>query len=264
MEMIFSRNPQGAMAPLLSFMHTAGELEGDNLVIDSPVTFVYNNPRERLIFWPQFRRNPAQELYQALGSLAEAEKAIPEAAQAILTGATHFIFSTPQLVVQAKISSSGRLDMYVIVSEENPFVGALGQLGMQLTVLQELIAGAAKKPVGYFTIQHMQLRAPAMAVGQLLKAAFDEPVLDLYETGDIKTRRIDGPLDIKVMIAEETPTGLRSKWARKVMLPLIACGKCEDVEEARKMAENIKAADIRRAMVEWTEAVIEAKKAESK
>jgi len=155
-----SRNAHSAMTPFLQMMQISGEQDGESLAINEPVIFRFERPRERLIFYPAFRRNVAQELGQALASLSQAEETLPQAAAAVLGGARHFMFSTPHMVVRGDIGFDGRFNLYAVVTEDNPFRGALGQLGLQMSLLQELMAGAVKKQVGTLTIQHMSATLP--------------------------------------------------------------------------------------------------------
>ncbi|MCP4896070.1 MAG: hypothetical protein GY906_03765 [bacterium] len=256
MHLIPSRNAQSAMAPFLQMMHTSAEQEGDMLILNEPVLFTFEKPRERLVFYPGYARNPASELGQACQSLAQTEGAIEDAAKAVVNGAGHFLFSTPHLVVRADVDSSGRFNMQTIVSETNPFVGALGQLALQMSILQELMAGAVKKPVGTLSFQHMNVILKDEVITHLLKLGYEEPVRDPYAEG-MKVRRIDGPLQLK-MLSEEgnNATGYKSKWVRHVALPLLACINTETAEEARELVKTIKAEDWRRAMSQWIEAVI--------
>lgn len=257
MNQITARNGQQAMAQVLQLLHTSGELSDEGVLsFNSPVTLTYENPRERFIFWPGFRRNPAQEFYTALSSLQGAEAGIPQSAEAILGGASHFLFSTPQLVVQGQVGKDGRLNLTAVVAERNPFTGCFGQLALQLTLLQELMANSIKKNVGTFTIQHMGLDADAGVVGQLLKMSYDNPVEDPYETGKVKVRKIDNDVPIGMIIAEgDNAMGYKSKWVRGALLPLLKTGTFEDIEDIAKQTKKVKASDMRAAMEDWIDAV---------
>ena len=112
MQVIHSRNPQGSMTPFLQLMHTSAEQEpGGMLALNEPVVFSWERPRERLIFYPGFRRNPAQELGQAFNALSQAEASLADAAEAVVGGARHFLFSTPHLVVRGDIGNDNRFNM---------------------------------------------------------------------------------------------------------------------------------------------------------
>jgi len=256
---ITARNSQQALASFLQLMHSEADLDQKGVLrLTEPITFVFEEPRERFIFWPGFRRNPAQEFHTALQSIAQTESSLPQAAEAILADDSHFLFSTPQLVVQAKLTKAGKVDMYAIVSERNPFTGAFGQLAMQLTVLQELLCNEVKKNMGSFTIQHMGVEMHSAVVGQLLKASFDSPVADPYENGDVKARKIDSPVEIKMILEEgDKAMGYKSKWVRGVLLPLLKTGTFEDLDDIAKQIKKVKASDVRRSMEEWLLAVRE-------
>ena len=260
MQLINSRNPQGSMAPFLQLMHTSAKLEGDMLILNEPVVFSWERPRERLIFFPGFRRNPAAELGQAFHSLSQAENSIVEAAEAVVGGAQHFLFSTPHLVVRGDIGHDNRFNLAAVIAETNPFAGALGQLGLQMTFLQELLATSVKRQVGGLTVQHMGIAVREEVIKNLLKSSFENSVSDPYD-GGMKPRKIDGPVELKMLGEEgDNAIGYKSKWVRQVALPLLAAGHAESAEDALKLAKKIKADDWRRAMVEWSEAVILAQK----
>ena len=254
-QIIPARNVQQALVPLLQALHTTAEDIGEDLVFTDPVVFRFRNPRERLVFFPGFRRNPAQELSQSMQSLVQAEGNIQQAADAVVAGAGHFLFSTPQLVVRGDIGTDGRFNLTAILADTNPFTGALGQIGLQMSILQELLANAAKKSVGELTIQHMGVRVPLQVVKNLMKAALDNDTSDPYD-GDLKPRKIDGPLEMKMLVEEgDQATGYKSKWLRHVALPLFACLKAETVEEALELTKKIKTEDWKRSMIDWLQAV---------
>jgi hypothetical protein len=263
MQLITSRNIHGALAPLLQLMHVSAEQENDRFILREPVIFTFDRPRERLIFYPDFRRNPAHELGQALLSLSQAEASIEEAATAVISGASHFLFSTPHLVVRGDIDHGGRFNLSAVIAEKNPFAGAIGQLGLQMSILQELLANSAKKPVGILSVQHMGLEVNAEIIKGLLRGAYDGMTSDPYD-GELKPRKIDSPVELK-MLGEEgaKAIGYKSKWVRQVALPLLIAGKAETPEEALELTKNIKANDWRRAMIEWTETVIKARAAQA-
>lgn len=254
-QIIPGRNFQSLMVPMLQSLHTAAEEEGEDLVFHDPVIFTVHRPTERLVFFPGFRRNPAQELGQAFASLAQAEGSIEDAAKAVTDGGGHFLFSTPQLVVRGSVGGDGRFNLTAVLADTNPFQGVLGQMGLQMSILHELMAQAAHKHVGTLTIQQMGLRVPLSVVTQLMRAALDQHPEDPYEAG-LKPRKLDGPLQMK-MAVEEGPSasGYSSKWVRHVALPLLATLKAEDLDEARKLAEGIKADDWRRSCLEWLDAM---------
>jgi len=257
MEMIRARSPQAAMPALLQAMYAGGDLDDDgNLTLDHPVLFTFEQPRERLIFWPWIRRNPAGELASALQPLAQAEERIPNAAGTIVKGSEHFILSTPSLLVQVRMDRASRFNMHAVASDSNPFQGAFGQLGLQLSILLELLAGAAKKNVGELTIQHQRLVLPKTVVAQLLGVEMANIVEDPYR--NIKPRKIDGPLDIANILATPEETMGKSKWVRHVAGPLLLAGRAETAAEGMELAKKIKADDFKRSMIEWCEAVQQA------
>jgi hypothetical protein len=259
MELIRSRNQQTAMPALLNTLFE-GELREDMLVVDHPVVFTFERPRERLVFWPGIRRNPAHELHQALQSISTAEASLEKAAAAIVGGADNFLFTTPQMVVQGKMASDGRMNLTAILADTNPFTGAFGQAGLQLSILHELLANIAKKSVGELSIQQMGLVLQKQVVEQLLKGSFDNMPEDPYSKG-MKPRKVDPPLDIATLIDPQIEAiGGKSKWARLVAAPLLRVAQAETAEDALELCKKIKADDWRRAMTEWCEAVMVAEK----
>lgn len=253
MEMIRTRNQQQAMPALLNTLFE-GERRDENAVVDHPVVFTFEQPRERLIFWPGIRRNPAAEMAQALQSLNQTEPHLGDAAKAVLDGSENFLFHHPRLVVQVSENHAGRLNLYAVLADSNPFTGAFGQQGLQLSMLLELLANEARRQVGEMTIQHQRLTVPASVVSQLLKSTLDDPPVNPYDR--IKPRKIDGPLAIADVLGDPAATmGIKSKFVRHVIGPLLLAGRAESAAEAAELAKKIKADDWRRAMVEWCEAV---------
>jgi len=254
MEMTRSRNAQRAVPAMLQALYT-GEQDGDDLLLDYPVLYTFEEPRERLVFWPGIRRNPAAEIQQALHSLQQAEEHLPSAAENILKGNEGFLFSTPQLLVQAKLRGN-QVNLHAVVSDTNPFVGAFGQIGLQMSILLEMLAHYAKKNVGEMTIQHQSVRLPKDVVEQLLAPTYADIPEDPYRK--IKPRKIDIPLGIADLLNNPEETMGKNKWIRHVGGPLIRAGKAETAAEAQELAKQIKADDIKRSMIEWCEAVQQA------
>lgn len=253
MEMIRSRNAQSAMPALLSTLFEAEQKDGDQ-VVDHPVVFTFEKPRERMIYWPGIRRNPAGEMAQALQSLSQTEDALESAAEAVKSGANHFLFSTPQLMVQGRLGTKGELNLYAVIADENPFTGAFGQIGLQLSLLGEAIAKAGKMKLGELTVQHQRLRLPSNVVAQLMQGTLQGIPEDPYDNG-MKPRTLELPLDLKMLIEEgEQASGYKSKWIRHVALPLLAAGRAKTPAEGKELAKKIKADDWRRSMIEWCEA----------
>lgn len=254
MEMIRARNQQAALPALLQSLYTDGEQHADQLLLDHPVVFTFERPRERLIFWPGIRRNPAGELAQALTSLQAAEPHMEQAAQAVVQGNQRFMYHNPQMVVQVRDDGAGRMDLYAILTDPNPFTGAFGGQALQLSVLLELLAQAGKRQVGELTVQHQQLQLPANVVAQLMKGSLEAMPANPYADG-LKPRKIDGPLDLGDTLKHpEVTMGHRSKWVRHVAGPLLVAGKADSPQQAAELAKRIKAEDWRRAMIEWCEA----------
>ena len=257
MEQMRSRNAQMAVAGMLQSLYAGGEhTEDDQLLLDHPVLYTFEEPRERLIFWPGIRRNPAQELSQALTSLAQAEEHMEPAAKSITDGSDGFLFSTPRLLVQAHATDAGKINLHAVVADTNPFVGAFGQIGLQMSILIELLAHAAKKQVGELTIQHQRVALPKQVVEQLLRPSIEHIPEDPYRS--IKARKIDSPLGINDLLNNPEETMGKSMWLRHVAGPLLVAGKAETPAEAIVLAKKIKADDWRRSMTEWCEAVQQA------
>ena len=261
MQLINSRNPHSAMASFLQMMHIAAEQEGKMLHLRQPCIFTWDHPCERLIFYPGFARNPAKELRQALQSIAQTESVILPAAESVLQGARHFLFSTPQLVLQANIDGSGCFNMAAVISETNPFLGAFGQLALQMSILHELLARSIKRRIGTLSIQHMNISVPEEVIRNFLRSAYDNEIVDPYEAGTMKARKLDAPLDLQMLTSEDAQAlGYKSKWVRQVALPLFSADAEETPEECLEECQRIKADDWRQAMIEWTETRIMAKK----
>ena len=259
MEVIRTRNAQSGIAPMLQLFYTDAEQEGGALFIEHPVVSIFEHPRERLVFWPGLVRDPAHELLLAATSLAPSEAALPKVAPAIKAGVRQFLFSTPQLVVQARIGGNGRMNLYVVLADANPFTGAFGQVGLQMSILLEMLAAEARVQVGEMAVQHQGLLLPTEVVERLLRLSVDDRPEDPYQTGAFKARKIDGPLNLAALVdPEHNAMGHKSKWIRHVAMPLIEAGKCETPQEALKLAANIKADDWRQALTDWCQATIEA------
>lgn len=255
MELVRSRNPQSAMPELLHMLYSNGIKEDEMLIIPDPIMFTFEKPRERLIFWPEFQRNPAKELVVALTGLKDVESVITKAAQDVVDGKEHFIFVTPQLMVQASIDRADKFNMRTVVAEQNPFLGAFGHLMLQLTVLQELMANAVNKNMGTFSVMHMSLRTRADVIEKLLKSSIDSIPGDPYQNG-LKIRKIDGTINMTMLLEEGArATGYRSKWVRQVALPLFMSAQGENHEDGVKLAKSIKADDWKRAQIEYLHAL---------
>lgn len=261
MNHIGSRNPQSAMPRLLQLMYRRGDKDGEMLIMPEPVMFTFQKPRERLIFWPGFQRNPVKELVIALTGLRQVENVISKAAQDVVDGKEHFVFVTPQLMVQANIDRAGKFNMRAVVAEQNPFLGAFGHLMLQLTILQELMANAVDKDMGAFSIMHMSLKIRADLIEKFLKESLDDIPGDPYSDG-LKTRRIDGTINMSMLLDEGAKaTGYRSKWVRAVALPMFLAASGEDFDESMKRAKSIKADDWKRSYIEYLYALKVAKEA---
>lgn len=267
MELIRTRNAQQSLSAIIPLLYSSGEESGSDLLLDAPVMFEWERPRERMTFWPSFRRNPAHELAQSLQALRTAEAAIPDAARAVLAGKHHFLFSTPAVAIQGSIGTDGRLHLRCVTTERNPMAGALGQLGFQLTMLHELIANEAKRNLGTFSILQLGIQLPVDAVRTMFLAGADVLGYDPYTSGETKARSIDSPLDMGVLLDQgEKAIGYRSKWGRHVALPLFATQKLAmggDWYGARIAAKLIKADDYRTSMLDWLEAAQAAQEAQS-
>jgi hypothetical protein len=248
MEVIKARNLQTAMPAILDLLYARGERKDGQLVYRQPVSVTFEKPDERLLFWPGYKLNPAKQLHQAYASLGTAEAGIPQVAQQILTGTGQFLFSTPILVMRSVISDEGRLESYAVVANSDPMVGVAGQLGLQLSILHELLALASRKRLGKLTIQHMDLSAPEERVCMLMQNSLQDRAGDPYSTGEAKPRGLDA--DLEMTAALSAPLGLKSKWTRHVFVPLQEVGALVDEKpnEARKQLGRIKAGDWRLAM----------------
>lgn len=259
MELVRSRNPQSAMSETLNLLYRKGEKVGENLVMPEPVSFIYEKPRERLIFWPSFQRNPSRELHAALSGIRQIEKVIGDAAKEVMAGKTHFIFSNPQIVVQAHIDRSNRFHMRTVAAETNPFLGALGNAMLQLSILQELMANSIDHEMGTFTMLHMTISVKADFVEKLLKESLDGIPDDPYQHG-LKTRKIDGNINIAMLLDEGArAAGYRSKWTRCVALPVFLSSQGRDFDESMKRTKDIKADDWRRLQIEYLRALNDAR-----
>lgn len=246
MEVIKARNLQQAFPRVLELMYGRGQRTKDEMVVyDRPCAITLERPDERLLFWPGYRLSPAKALLQAYQSLATAEPGIAQTAQSVLNGSPQFLFSTPVLVVQARITSEGRFETYAILTTEDPMVGVAGQLGLQLSMLHELLANAAKKKLGSLTIQHMRLAAPEERTSQLLLNSLNDGFHDPYERGEVKPRSLDDQLEMGEAIKKTL--GLRSKWSKHVFIPLQELDALP-ATEARAKLGSIKASDWRLAM----------------
>jgi len=254
MEMIRSRNQQAAIPAVLNCLYETGDERDDVLVVDHPVIFTFERPRERMVYWPGLVRNPAHELMTAFTSLAPSEGSLADAAAAVKGGRKHFLFSTPQLVVQGRMASDGRMDLYIVTADTNPFLGAFGQMNLQMSILLELLAEAGKVHVGELTIQHQSLSLRKDVVAELLRASFDQLPEDPYANG-LKPRKIDGPLNMQVLAEDGgNVMGHKSKWVRHVAIPLLAAMQAETPAEGRELAKKVKADDWRRSMIEYCDA----------
>lgn len=73
MNVISARNPHHALAIAVELLQTHGverdSRDGPVLVMESPVTTVYSEPRERVVFWEQRDANPFFHLYESLWML---------------------------------------------------------------------------------------------------------------------------------------------------------------------------------------------------
>lgn len=224
---------------------------------------VYEKPRERLIFWPGFVRNPARELVIALSGLKQIEDVITESAEKVVSGREHFIFSTPQLVVQANVDDYNKFNMRTVIAEPNPFSGALGHLALQLTILQELMANAVNRNMGAFSIQHMSMAVKADVVETLLKESLNGLPEDPYQNG-LKYRKIDGKLNMAMLLDEGAAAqGYRSKWVRTVALPLFQSAQGDDYDASASWAKKIKSNDWKRAQVEYLDALKKAQESKN-
>ena len=252
-----ARNPHSGLCPLLEYLSREGTKQGEEYVLAEPCVLRWEQPKERLVFWDGLTRNPAEELRQVATGLALAESHAEPAAKTVLEGNGQFLFSTPLLAVQGRFTSEGRFDLTAIMSTENPFVGAFGQIGLQMAMLQEMMAKAVKKPVGCLTMQHMGIRAPMAAVAAILESSRSKVGYDPYAEKDIKPRDFDGPLELKMLSEEGTNAiGYKSKWVRKVALPLLqieALANENGPLAAMQKVGDIKASDWRAAMEEWLE-----------
>lgn len=249
MEVIKARNLQQAFPRVLELMYARGQRTKDEqIVYDRPCIVTMERPDERLLFWPGYKLNPAAHLMQAYQSLATAEPGIAQTAQAVLNGSGQFLFSTPVLVVQSRISKEGRFETYAIVTTDDPMVGLAGQLGLQLSILHELLANAAKKKLGSLTIQHMRLVAPEERTSQLMLNSLQEGFDDPYEAGRVKPRSLDDQLEMGEAIKKTL--GLKSKWSKHVFIPLQELAALPQTE-ARGKTGNIKASDWRLAMEQY-------------
>ena len=259
MQVIKARSQQLAMPQLLSTLYD-GEQKDGVLVVDQPVVFTFEQPRERLLFWPGIRRNPAQELVAALAALKVAEDGIEAAVAGVAKGNHSFLFSTPVMVAGAKITGNNCLDMYGIISDPNPFTGAFGQANLQLSILQEMMAHAGKLDIGELTVQHQGLHMGTKIVEQLFQGALGgQRPADPY-AADLKPRKIDMPIDVASLLdpALRGAMGRKSKWSRLVAGPILDVGECKTPQEGLALCKKIKADDWRRATIEWCEALIQA------
>lgn len=255
MECLRSRNPQSALPALLNMLYANGVSKDGKLSLPDPATFVYEKPRERLIFWPGFHRNPAKELVAALGALRQIEDVIPKAAADVVAGREHFIFFTPQMTVQANIDSNNKFNMRTVVAESNPFHGAFGYLALQLTLLHELMANSVKIDMGTFSIQHMSISADKEVIEMLLKESLNNIPKDPYQNG-VKIRKIDGNINMAMLLDEGVAAqGYRSKWVRSVALMLFHSAQCESFDAAISWAKKIKADDWKLAQITYLEAL---------
>jgi hypothetical protein len=255
---IVARNPHSALGAFLQQLVDRGTKHEDQLVFPEPCTFAWQLPKERLIFWDGMLRDPAQELQTAAHGLAEAEAVLELSAQKILKGNRQLLFATPELAVQGQLDTNKRFRLVVALATSNPFIGAFGQYGLQISMMQELMAKSIKKPVGPMVMIHMAgVQATTLAVGGLLEEIHKRLAWDPYAEKFVKPRDLDGPLELK-MLSTEGPMamGYKSKWVRHVAVPLLEILKAqrEDTDiDIEKTTKRIKASDWRMAMELWSD-----------
>lgn len=250
-----ARNPHSALCLALMHLSEHGTKVDGNFVLSEPCAFTWEQPKERFVFWEGMSRDPGEELRQVAIGLAAAEAHIGPAGETVLQGSNQFLFSTPLLAVQGRIVDN-KLNMMAITTQTNPFIGAFGQINMQLTMLHELMAKSIRKSVGQFTIQHMGLSAPMEAVGALLEASRKQHGEDPYTEKLVKPRDLDANIELQMLATEGAGAiGYKSKWVRHVALPLLEISEMakERPLAALQQVNRIKASDWRASMEEWLE-----------
>lgn len=254
MEVIKARNVQKAMPTVLDLLYSRGETVDGLVQYRHPVSITVEHPDERLLFWPGMKTNPFGAIANAYRSLATAEAGLETVAQAILAGRREFLFSTPILVLSATVTPENRLDAYAVITERNPLSGIGGQLGLQLSMLHELLAATTKKPLGVLTIQHQRLEMPRADLEQMMLNSLQERPVDPYSELGVKPRGLDAKLEMEMALT--APVGIKSKWTRSVFLPMreIAGLMAEKPQEARKQCGRVKAGDWRLALERFLDA----------
>lgn len=235
-----ARNMQSA---LKSFMDKLGTRDS----IDEPLMVILTHPREKVMVWTGWGNSPAQELCDALLSLRQVRKIIPNLASKLGELTPGFHLQSPIMSVSFELTEKKEVTVTAVTPETDVSHAAFGPMMMQLSMLQELIASHAKCGVGTLTLVQLQARIPKRPV------MGDEGYTDgVYSPIPMESAE-DFWADLDMFLQQQdNAIGYKSLFIRKVAVPVVRAAKLaeDDPSEAKKALSSIAATDWRAAMAE--------------
>lgn len=245
------RNPQIALMALREDLLGRQHEDGVRRIRE-PVVVAVSRPEERVLSWPELRRDPAQELSDALVGILQAKPLVPLVAESLQRETQGFHFSANALAVHFGLDFMGFVDLTAFTSDNDLMGGAFGQLGLQLSLMLELVSREADRARGTLTIIH----SSGMVDKKSCQALLPDYYSPAWQSGYVVDGNLPMPIDTEhfwsdvEMFCEvqEKAVGFKSKFARHLLLPLTLASKAEGKDEALKACESIQATDWRRAM----------------
>jgi hypothetical protein len=254
MHSIMVRNAHSTLPKLMNLFHSEG------WAIPDIVSITWTQPQERCLFWPVLKWNPAKEMIGMLHGVRNSSKALDwiKAAVENVVSLGGFMFSSEQIAVQMLIEEQS-LALIVCTPLRDPFQGVLGQLGLQLSFLQEMAAKEVGLQVGRMTVIHTRLEMEKQWGETVLRSSFNDPGDPYVGKKRVRPLHVDRGVskDLPMFLEQgDKAMGYQSQWMRRVASPvaLVAAFKEKDPEQAKKRVKDIKSEDWRLAMEHWVEA----------
>ena len=248
MALIKARNRNQSLQKFLDLMRVEAIGGQGSLFLTEPLAFVWERPQERCMF---ISSDPISELMVALKGLAEVESAIEQATEHVAAKKGGFAIHGSHSAIEF-LSSRTQLHSFAVLTEPDPLKGALGVYGLQLSILQEIMAQRLNLRTGRCTITHQGAVSATPTIRALLEASYKTLSTDPY--WDVQPTDVDCGNQLGALVSlQADATGYKSKWIRRTLLPMLSIQglAIDNLSEAQELLPSIKSEDWRLVVESW-------------